>query len=275
MNKAILDLIELSKYAAKHPDFVQGGGGNCSVKFSKKMFIKASGYFLEDVSPKDGLVILDLLKKKPLSNQKHHPSLETSLHYLLGAYVIHTHPIVVGALVCAKEGRKIFKDIFNKQTYYWINFTNPGEQLSKEVCKLLVSENINLKKCFALFLENHGVFISGPTKNSCIELHEKIINKLERFFKSKEINFNLEKTNISRNKYLTPDHIVYFNINKHELKDKSKVAINEMEVFVNKVILLIKLNGMRIKYLAKKDCDFILNMKEEKYRKKIYLSYAN
>lgn len=43
-NKDALDaLVKMSKYAGQRFDLVQAGGGNTSVKFGNKMYIKASG----------------------------------------------------------------------------------------------------------------------------------------------------------------------------------------------------------------------------------------
>ena len=269
MKKEILDLIELSKYSARHPDFVQGGGGNCSVKFAGEMAIKASGFFLEDVNLDKGYVLINLKTNELTTKTDLKPSLETPIHCLLGNYVIHTHPILAGAMVCAKQGKKIFKDVFNESNYFWVKYSNPGVQLSKSVSNLIFSENIDINKEFALFLENHGIFVSTPSKESCIDHHENLIKKLDSFFKYKECNFNESTKVLPQNEYLTPDHAVYYNLDKNNLSEKSKVAVNEVRIFIERASSLIKSNQMEIQYLSKNDVKFILNMEEEKYRQKI------
>lgn len=61
----IKDLERISKAAGKSPDFVQGGGGNTSVKLDDElMAVKASGYMLKDISPTDGYVVVNYKKIK-------------------------------------------------------------------------------------------------------------------------------------------------------------------------------------------------------------------
>ncbi len=62
MNKALADLIRISNAAGKDPAFVQGGGGNTSVKTDdgKFMYIKASGTALKDMNSKKGWRRMDL-----------------------------------------------------------------------------------------------------------------------------------------------------------------------------------------------------------------------
>ena len=263
--KAISDLVEISQYAAKHPQFVQGGGGNCSVKYLDMMVIKASGVFLEDVSNKKGFVTLNIQGIKVPPEQKPHPSLETSIHLLLGKYVIHTHPIVIGAIVCAKEGKIIFKDLFKNDDCFWINYTSPGEQLSKKIKGIIGDFDLNHN--LVLLLENHGIFISTSSKEACINLHETIIKNLETYFNYDQFNFITES--VSVNGYLTPDHIVYSTLNKQNASIKELKAINEQDLYAKQVIALINSKKSGIKYLTNEEVNFIQTMKEEKYRQKL------
>ena len=269
MNKLLVDLIKLCRYAGKHPDYVQGGGGNCSIKTSDKIAIKASGYFLEEVSLKNGFVLLDRKTLKPVLNNHLRPSLETYIHLLLGKYIIHTHPIVVGALVCTKGGEKTLKKIFKEKNYYWVNYASPGKDLSCKIKKLMASKKINKDSQMALFLENHGIFVSSSTIKGCIDLHEKIINKLKSYFKITNNNHKIKKSNYIIKGFLTPDQIVYSTIKPKKLSKKNKVAINETNVFLHKVIRLIKSKDWKVKYLSNANCKFIMNMEEEKYRQKV------
>jgi len=56
MNKSLTDLVRISNAAGKDPSFVQGGGGNTSIKTDdgKFMYIKASGTALKEMN--SGLV---------------------------------------------------------------------------------------------------------------------------------------------------------------------------------------------------------------------------
>ena len=137
LENAVVDLVELSRYAAQHPRLVQGAGGNCSVKFSDRLVIKASGYLLEEVSEQDGYVVLDLKTELPIEGSALKASLETHLHKLLRKYVIHTHPIVVIALVSAWQGKQVFRDLFPEGFYQWVDYAPPGDLLAQRVSEAL------------------------------------------------------------------------------------------------------------------------------------------
>lgn len=92
-------------------DWVQGPGGNLSVKVGDTLHVKASGVRLRDMASPlavcavplqvaeaalagDAAAGIDLFARTP------RPSLETWLHALPGRYVVHTHPVGVLALAC-------------------------------------------------------------------------------------------------------------------------------------------------------------------------------
>ena len=55
-------MYEISSYAGR-PEYVQGGGGNTSVKFDECiMAIKASGYTLGEITAEKGYVTVDFTK---------------------------------------------------------------------------------------------------------------------------------------------------------------------------------------------------------------------
>jgi NAD(P)-dependent dehydrogenase (short-subunit alcohol dehydrogenase family)/rhamnose utilization protein RhaD (predicted bifunctional aldolase and dehydrogenase) len=151
MDKALTDLIRISKVTGKDPALVQGGGGNTSVKTAdgKYMFIKASGTALKDMNEKQGWrrlrlnQVLSIIEDKSLAHldartrepevvnrlllaceddvtSGARPSVEAHLHAFLDKYVIHLHPIVVAAYVNARNGRveieKLFKKIENRKS---------------------------------------------------------------------------------------------------------------------------------------------------------------
>lgn len=267
MKRAISDFVKLCHYAAKYPKFVQGGGGNCSVKFNGKMVIKASGYFLGDVSKSKGGALIDLRTGNLLSGKKTKPSLEKNIHILLGKYILHTHPILVCALVCSRQGKKSFKKIFKDKTFHWIDYTSPGKRLAEKIGHYMTGKRINKNKDIVLFLENHGIFISSNSWRECISLHQYVLSKLMKYFRCKRLFF-VKDTKQPEGKYLTPDHTIYSSLSNRAVSEKLKRAINESKVFSGSVKALIRSMNWDIKYLSKVDVDFILNMDDEKYRKK-------
>lgn len=263
MTKPLQDLIEISSFAAKHPDWVQGGGGNCSVKFDGKMSIKSSGYFLEDVSPRMGYVTLDLSTGKIVGEPAGKASMETPLHTLLGQFVIHTHPVAVVALVSSKEGRTHFKTLFPNDSYAWISYASPGRDIYEKVKEALSPEMI--QGDLVLFLQNHGLFVSSSLKQRAIDLHQQVVDRLEVFFGKVEIS-----SEIPPHHYLTPDHAVYAQKSQNEFSDKQKTAYEETIFLARSAAALIREKGWEPSWLSAEETAAVLNMSDEKYRQQLW-----
>ena len=211
MNKSLAELIRISNAAGKDPSFVQGGGGNTSIKTDdgKFMFIKASGTALKDMNPKKGWRRIELapvfemmqdrsLPKMPPNTREpevvnrllaacddnvtdgSRPSVEAHLHAFLGKCVIHLHPSSVGAYVNAKDGKakleRLFKDM--KKPFLWVPCADPGYMLAKTIIAMTTKyqEQYHAKPQ-VLFLEKHGLFISTSSPNSSLSLTRKVIKK--------------------------------------------------------------------------------------------------
>ncbi|MBT7121374.1 MAG: class II aldolase, partial [Clostridia bacterium] len=135
------EMVRISNYCGDRVDYVQGGGGNTSVKFDDKlMAIKASGYTLKEATQDKGYVTVnyrnikkyynevdpgadtDFEKESLLLNmdsivlldgmENKRPSVEVGLHSFLNRCVIHTHSVYANMLCCAAEGQNIAKEIF-------------------------------------------------------------------------------------------------------------------------------------------------------------------
>ena len=60
MKEEIKNLVNISRKIGSYPEFVQGGGGNTSVKIDDNlMVIKASGYLLKDMTKSDGFAFVN------------------------------------------------------------------------------------------------------------------------------------------------------------------------------------------------------------------------
>lgn len=202
-NNDIENLVKLSKYAGQRFDLVQAGGGNTSVKHDDgTMCIKASGYALSQVEVDKGFTTLKLNSLKSifddrvlhnLSTKKERdcyvnnlvnesviepyskPSIETLLHAQLGKYVLHTHPIIVNAVVCKNSWKEAIKNIFEEAIC--IDYKTPGIELALELYKILNGfggSNI-------IFLQNHGLIVSAESFNKVISLTEDVLEKLEQY----------------------------------------------------------------------------------------------
>ncbi len=202
--ESMKDFIKLSRYAGMREDLVQAGGGNSSCKISgDKMFIKASGFQLADITETKGYalvnpsIILDyflsadidtmtdedgmnIMNKAFIKGEK--PSIETFLHAVSGKYTLHTHPIVVNALACRKDGMDVLRELFPNSLS--VPYATPGTELAKAYflsCKKMTG---NEKIPETVFLQNHGLVVSGETAQAVIDKTEEITYKIETYLKT-------------------------------------------------------------------------------------------
>jgi rhamnose utilization protein RhaD (predicted bifunctional aldolase and dehydrogenase) len=211
VNKALADLIRISKETGKDPALVQGGGGNTSVKTAdgQYMYIKASGTALKDMNAKEGWrrLRLDLARSvvkdssiAQMETQSRElevvnrlllacddnvktdarPSVEAHLHAWLDKCVIHLHPSSVGAYHNAKNGRakleKLFKD--ESRPPLWVPYTDPGYMLAKRIARLVERYQGQFGKSPAiLFLHKHGLFITSNSAEGALRLVRRVISR--------------------------------------------------------------------------------------------------
>jgi|GEM_PF-798922 len=197
------------------PDWVQGGGGNFSIKLNKElMLIKASGFSFGEISRTEGLVVVNQAKTKKyflkilknkfsliqenLSNQKIakltfnflpdkklKASIETGFHSFLGKYVVHTHSVYANLVNCSAKPEELLKKIFkNSQDFVFVKYQNPGLNLTKGI-KREVTSYFKLKKTLpkVIFLKNHGLIVNGQTLAECFDVYLKFDRALKKYFK--------------------------------------------------------------------------------------------
>lgn len=198
-----LELIaELSREFGSDTSYVIAGGGNTSFKDGDSLWIKPSGVALANMTEKD-FVRLDRAKVRELFTKELpacaeareeeaknlllaavmdgaalRPSVEAPLHELISfAFVVHTHPTLVNALTCGKEGEKIAKELFPEALF--IPYADPGVVLS-----ITVSEGIKeykkAKGCDpkVIFLQNHGVFVASNCADEIRSIYKDMMTKL-------------------------------------------------------------------------------------------------
>lgn len=196
------DFIKISRYAGMREDLVQAGGGNSSVKLSQdRMAVKASGYQLTDITEEKGFSIVnpdiirhsfmnsvcldamteaeaaDILQKAFIRGEK--PSIETFLHAVSGKYTLHTHPVVVNALACRKDGMNLLGKLFPHSLL--VPYATPGTELAKAYFLSYKKAFGNGKSPEAVFLQNHGLVVSGETAEAVIQKTEEITVRIEEY----------------------------------------------------------------------------------------------
>ena len=290
MEKEINNLVNLSKKIGSYPEFVQGGGGNISVKINQNlMAIKASGYLLKDVKNNDGFSfvnhqnIADYLKNKTspkttesdfdssiVANKIHldgypnlKPSIETGFHSILSQkYIIHTHSVYVNILCCSKEGENIVKKLFPDA--FWVQYANPGKEITLEITRSIDNISSNL-----YFMQNHGIIVCSENTEDAYNLHKFVNDKIISHFNI-DNNYNF-KDNYNfdfkdyRDAVLFPDQIVY--LMSKDLQ-KTNAGIETLHAY-HYILNNIKNLNLTANFISQKDINYIENMESEKYRKNL------
>jgi len=210
--QSLSQLIEFSRAVGERADYVQAGGGNTSVKSpdGQTMAIKASGTALTAMSESAGWVevdvaaVLSIFDRKDLATMetdarearvlqhlssaiiggKGRPSVETALHAMLGAVVIHTHPVAANALNCG-PGLKALEAITpaGEAPPLWVPYTDPGWRLADTIKSLAAAyQQAHGILPAVLFMENHGLLVSASEADACVALHAEWVSRCEQYF---------------------------------------------------------------------------------------------
>ncbi len=196
----IKKFIYLSKYAGMREDLVQAGGGNTSVKLDDKtMLVKSSGYQLAELASGYGYSSINypqivdafntcknldslseddakaILSTALIDGGK--PSIETFLHAITRTFTMHTHPIVVNILLARKDAKQVLSQLFPEA--YFVAYATPGVELAKEYFRTMKG-HINDKEQI-IFLQNHGLVVSGEDLNAVLKLNEEVISRIEDY----------------------------------------------------------------------------------------------
>ncbi len=192
--------IKLSRYAGMREDLVQAGGGNSSVKLDEtKMLIKSSGYQLAELTMESGYSTINYPKiceafnscdnlddltesdgKQILSSAQMNggkPSIETFLHAITSTFTIHTHPIVVNVLMARKDAEQIVSTLFPESIF--VPYATPGIELAKAYFKAMSNHKQSAKQI--IFLQNHGLVVSGMDVDEVIKANEEVIYTIEDY----------------------------------------------------------------------------------------------
>jgi len=179
------------------------GGGNTSYKYQDTIWIKASGIALAGINEngfvslsrkklsqiEDGIFnddpilreeeVKEQMKKAIIAPKNLRPSVETSLHNLIGYdYVVHTHPTLVNGLMCARDVEKEVKERFGNEAIL-VEYTDPGYILFKKVQERIGSYQADHGQAPpVIFLQNHGVFVGANTLDEIKAIYAEIDLKL-------------------------------------------------------------------------------------------------
>lgn len=188
--KLIESLLKFSRELGQNVRFIQGPGGNTSVKYDDTLLVKASGKWLSDACSKNIFAEVDLpslqsaLASEPFElnfqnfqNNKLSsslvPSIETGLHAILpDKFVVHSHPVDVISFAIRKDAERQLQSFLLDFNWKFIPYYRPGLPLTKAILNANLSGD---KKVFVL--GNHGLITTGRSMKEAVELTYKIAKK--------------------------------------------------------------------------------------------------
>ena len=206
MDQEIKELIEISRFYGADKNFVIAGGGNTSFKNEQYIWVKASGQPLAELG-EDDLVKLSREKLKVISNASYseepaireeqvkndlfasiagqgdnkRPSVETSLHEMIRyRFVVHLHPVLINGILCSRNAKNTIYQLFGYDVLF-IPYTDPGYNLFKKLeDEMIRYREKKTEDPKAIFLENHGIFVSADSTREIKDIYADIISAIAK-----------------------------------------------------------------------------------------------
>ncbi len=204
----------MSQTAGARADYVQGGGGNTSVKLEDgSMAIKASGFCLSDIRPDKAYAVLDgaAIREFYLNSEPNQfdnveaagsakakssvltiegleqlrPSVEAGFHSILKTYVVHTHSVYANLATCTCSCREIAERAFADADYAWgwVDYTDPGANLTFAIRdELRRVEKSSGKTPAVILMQNHGIIVHDDDPDSALAIHADANERLAKQF---------------------------------------------------------------------------------------------
>lgn len=202
--REIQELISISQFYGKDNRFVIAGGGNTSYKNAERIWVKASGSSLANIT-EDGFAVLDRSLLNPMSEKQYsenaaereeqvkndlaaatitkgkRPSVETSMHNAIDyAFVVHLHPTAVNGLMCAINAGTELKNLFGEKTLF-VEYTDPGYVLFKKVDEKIKGYRRKFsEEPQVIWLQNHGIFVAADNIEEIKSIYNSILETLEK-----------------------------------------------------------------------------------------------
>lgn len=217
----LADFVRISQAAGGRSDYVQGGGGNTSVKLAGGlMAIKASGFCLSDIGEDRAYAVLDCeairgfyydnepqdltdveaegsaCTKANIKSieglQQLRPSVEAGFHSILKTYVLHTHSVYANLAACSTACRQLAETAFRGADYAWgwVPYTDPGANLTFAIRdELKRVKELTGKEPAVILMQNHGIIVHDDDPDLCLAIHTDANERLARLFGLSGISF--------------------------------------------------------------------------------------
>jgi rhamnose utilization protein RhaD (predicted bifunctional aldolase and dehydrogenase)/NAD(P)-dependent dehydrogenase (short-subunit alcohol dehydrogenase family) len=191
------ELLGVSHRFGLDTTFSRAGGGNSSVKVDGVLYIKPSGVPLADLTrealvPLDMAPLLALLEEAPGDGGApgsdpvmrvaqaarlaeaggRRPSVELLFHALLPQrYVLHTHPVVINAVTCNRDGAELCQRLFGDDVL-WVPYIDPGLPLARLIAERRreYQGRVGAPPPRVTLLQNHGIIVTGDRASEIDEL---------------------------------------------------------------------------------------------------------
>ena len=201
--KQLEEFVKMSRIGGSRVDYVQGGGGNTSVKLpGGRMAIKASGFCLKDLETRQGYTVVncdsiqDFYRNHEPENFPDpemagaqctkdntkaiegltplRPSVEAGFHSILKTYVLHTHSVYANLAACSEACKAIATLAFEGTSYSWgwVDYVDPGANLTFAIRDELARvEKETGKIPSVILMQNHGIIVHDDDAVSCLAIH--------------------------------------------------------------------------------------------------------
>jgi rhamnose utilization protein RhaD (predicted bifunctional aldolase and dehydrogenase) len=201
------EVVRLSRRFGADPEFTRGGGGNSSGKADGVVYIKPSGLSLAALSvdtlmplrmepllelladdagalatPGTDEIMRVALRARLNGDDPRRPSVECLFHALLpDPIVLHTHPTLVNALTCARDGERIATGIFGDEVL-WVPYVDPGLPLARRIAAERRGYEARTGSAAprTILLQNHGLIVTGEGADDVTAGCERIVEAVRR-----------------------------------------------------------------------------------------------
>ena len=237
------EYVDLCRLIGTWPDWVQGPGGNCSIKDGNRLIVKRSGALIADTTHEKGWVCCDISQIQVALQEGREdiaatvlegsgkPSIEAFLHTFPSRIIVHLHPTPLMESLCSEEPIH-YKEIPNRTVPY----LKPGIPLTQAL-QAVYDPSIPL-----YFLKNHGLIFMASTTDEILVM---MLNVQAHLFDKRQLTTNIRlATNLYRsintstgsNKLIRP----YLQINQRSQERVFFPYSPDIAVFLQKASLVIE-----------------------------------
>ena len=257
MDKALLrEFVRMSQSVGSRPDYVQGGGGNTSVKMDGLMAIKASGFRLDQVTETDAYATVETATLRDVTVEHGlpplRPSVETGFHALLGRFVLHSHPVYANLALCSEKGSERLADLMTGYGWIAVPYINPGAALSAAIGERLQADTQ------VVFMQNHGLIVTADTADECLRIHDDVNMRIADSYGVTAADFGRFAAIAAAPLY--PDQQVYLELTEAQAQIMAAV------MFIHFTLLR---QGEEARAMDGAAMDYIAHWESEAYRKTI------